>query len=968
MGSTFIASSMWARSVVVTGRLALLLVLVLVLVARDAAGQTAASIVGRVTDESGGVLPGVTVTATSPALQVPSVTDVTDADGQYRLTPLPIGIYSVEYSLSGFQPIKQEGIRLTAGFVARVDVGLKVGTLQETITVSGAAPVVDASSTAATTQLTREELELIPTNRNGINSLLVMAPGVRGTAEVGGRISFSPPQIRSFGQGAEPWFVVEGVYSPSPDATGSLGNYWDYNSLEEAVVQTVGTNAEVGGRGAYLNLLVRGGGNEFHGSSAFSYMSSELQGNNLTPELIAQGITSGDRILGRYDLSGDLGGYLVRDKVWFYAAVRDRQNYFETLGATPPPGKRNFQNQRGNVTGKASYQMNSTNKFIGWFASNRRSQESINRFTPWESRTDSPLWPKTWKAEWQSTFGDSMAVSAQWGRWGYVSPPRATSARGDWSTEAPTFDRITQMVSGANTAHGRAWDHRRHNPKATLSWYRPNWFLGDHELKAGLEYLVDRASTPFMPREAPNYRLIFVSGVATEIETQNTPVIDLQEMNNVVGYLQDNWQIHRRVSLNLGLRYDYLNPYVPPSCRDAAEYPAAALFPAQCFEKVQFNTFNKIAPRIRLAYDILGNGRTLIKGGWGRYYYRPTLGGDISPADPNATATARFRWNDPNRNRAFDPGEINLDPNGPAFIGITGGSNTIPNPDEKLPTDDQVSLSLERQLGATTGIRATAVYNRRANPYRVTNLLRPRSVYTNAVTRPDPGPDGVVGNADDPGKTITFYEYPATLRGRDFERFTRINDPDGEQTYKGIDVAFDKNLANGWMLSTSFSATKTHNPYMNALAINEFTTSSRSANDDPNAEINTANDTWEWLGRVTGSYVLPWDIAVSGVMEHRSGVAWARQAVFASTVLGSLTLNVEPIGSRRLPNTTVIDVRLEKTVRFPKSHLAKVQFNLYNLMNSNTILAVVTTSGSRFNQPSSILTPRVAELGISYRF
>lgn len=934
-----------------------------------AVAQTAAaSIVGRVTDESGAVLPGVTVTATSPALQVPSVVDVTNEAGEYRLTPLPIGAYSVEYSLSGFQPVRQEGIRLTAGFVARVDVGLKVGSLEETITVSGAAPVVDASSTAATTQLTREELELIPTNRNGINSLLVMAPGVRGTAEVGGRISFSPPQIRSFGQGAEPWFVVEGIYTPSPDATGSLGNYWDYNSLEEAVVQTVGTNAEVGGRGAYLNLLVKSGGNDFHGGGTFSYMSSDLQWSNLTDELRSQGITSGDRILGRYDVSGDLGGRIVRDKLWFYVGVRDRQNYFDVLGATVPSGKRNFQNQRANFTAKGSYQMNTRNKFIGWYASTRRSQETNNRFTPWESRTDSPLWPKTWKAEWQSTPTDSLVVSAQWGRWGYTSPPRATSERGDWSIEAPTFDRVTQLVSGANTAHGRAWDHRRHNPKATVSWFRPNAFLGSHELKGSVEYLRDLASTPFMPREAPNYRLIFVSGVPTEIETQNTPVIDLQQMNNVVTYLQDNWQIHRKVSLNIGLRYDYMSPFVPPSCREEAEYPAEGLFPAQCFEKVQFNTFHLFAPRIRLAYDVTGSGRTLIKGGWGRYYYRPTLGGDIAPADPNSTATARFRWNDLNGNRTFEPGEVNLDPNGPGFIGITGGSNTFPNPDEKLPTDDQYSVSLERQLAANMGIRITGVYNRRSNVYRTTNLLRPPGVYTNAVTRPDPGPDGVVGTGDDTGTTVTFYEFPSSLQGRNFERFTRINDPDADQSYKGFDLAFDKNLSNGWMLSTAFSMTKTHNPYMNALTVSEFTTSSRAANDDPNAEFNTANNTWEWLGRITGSYTLPWRITASGVMEHRSGVAWARQAVFNSPILGNLTMNVEPIGTRRLPNTTVFDVRVEKTVGLPKGHSARLQFNLYNVMNSNTVQAVVLTSGSRFNQPTSILTPRVAELGIAYRF
>jgi len=152
------------------------------------------------------------------------------------------------------------------------------------------------------------------------------------------------------------------------------------------------------------------------------------------------------------------------------------------------------------------------------------------------------------------------------------------------------------------------------------------------------------------------------------------------------------------------------------------------------------------------------------------------------------------------------------------------------------------------------------------------------------------------------------------------------------------------------------------------LTVNEFNTTSRAANDDPNAEINTANETWEWLFRATGSYLLPWDISVSGVVESRSGVPWARQVVFQSAVLGAITMNVEPIGTQRLPSTTVMDMRIEKALRLPRGHSARLQFNLYNLFNVNTVQAVVMQSGSRFNQPTSIVTPRVAEIGVAYRF
>jgi hypothetical protein len=148
---------------------------------RATAGQAAAvgSIIGQVKDEGGGVLPGVTVTATSPALQVPSIAAVTDAQGEYRLTPLAIGVYTVEYELSGFQKVRQEDVRITVGFIARLDIRLSVGALSETITVSGQTPVVDVTSTTTTTRFNKETLEVLPTNRNGLNSLLVQAPGTR---------------------------------------------------------------------------------------------------------------------------------------------------------------------------------------------------------------------------------------------------------------------------------------------------------------------------------------------------------------------------------------------------------------------------------------------------------------------------------------------------------------------------------------------------------------------------------------------------------------------------------------------------------------------------------------------------------------------------------------------------------------------------------------------------------------------
>ena len=273
---------MAVRSCLVTRFLVALSFCAVLLISAEASAQTQ-SIVGRVTDESGAVLPGVTVTTTSPALQVPSVSAVTDTNGDYRLSPLPIGTFSVTYELPGFETIRRADIRLTVGFVGRVDAVLKVGTLAETVTVSGASPMVDTQTTAATTQLTREQLEAIPGSKNGLISLLASAPGVRTTKEVGGSATNDQTQFRAFGQSGEAWNLIEGVFSNAPQTGGGAGNYFDFNSFDESAISTLGNPAKMPTRGIQIVSVVKSGSNQLHGQlTTGEYMTdwqSERQPN-----------------------------------------------------------------------------------------------------------------------------------------------------------------------------------------------------------------------------------------------------------------------------------------------------------------------------------------------------------------------------------------------------------------------------------------------------------------------------------------------------------------------------------------------------------------------------------------------------------------------------------------------------------------------------------------------------------------
>src|SRR6187399_1636166 len=210
------------------------------------AGQAAApaGIIGQITDGTGGVLPGVTVTATSPALQVPSVTAVTDAQGEYRLSPLPIGLYTVVYELAGFQNLRRENVRLTVGFVAKLDQVLNLGAVSETITVSGASPLVDVTNTSTRTELTREQLDVLPTSRDGVKAFMGQVPGVRSNLDVGASSLTDGVVYRAYGQLGESWNMLEGVLASSPDVNGGGGSHMEFNSIDGTRVQTIGSNAE----------------------------------------------------------------------------------------------------------------------------------------------------------------------------------------------------------------------------------------------------------------------------------------------------------------------------------------------------------------------------------------------------------------------------------------------------------------------------------------------------------------------------------------------------------------------------------------------------------------------------------------------------------------------------------------------------------------------------------------------------
>jgi hypothetical protein len=929
-----------------------------------------ANISGRVTDQTGGILPGVSVTVTGPSLLVPEITAITNELGEYRVSPLPVGLYTVTFGLDGFRSVRREDIRLTVGFTARVDVELGVGGSAETVTVVGQSPVVDVAATNASTVLTTEFLDLSAVSRNNGISLLQLAPGVRTHAEVGsGQYMFENAEGRAHGVGGQQWFTIDGMSSRGDFVMGT-----DFSTLEEVRLTTLGSDAESPTRGVQMSAVIKSGGNEFHGGGYLGGSNAGFQGSNLDDDLRAIGISQGDALDEQYDVRGDLGGPIVRDKVWFYAAMRQRKAQYEVTNSFKPDGSPALQINKQRVnTSKITYQASPRNRlsFLNIYEYGPE-EKSIDSVWAYESREIQVNRRSSTKGQWEGTLGGSTLVSLQGSylRNGlgseFVNNPQILG-RWDLETEAVTGDWPTS--GNRNTLWG--WE-----TKGSVTQYKSNWGgSGNHEFKTGFNF-VSEGNTRQPLKKDYAYVLLYEDGVPARVSFFNLPLRAKAYQNLTDVFLRDRWEMNRRLTLNLGFRYSHSTQKIPDSCRDAADFPADITFPAQCFDGLEQPFGSRVVPRVNFAYDVTGEGRTVVRGGYGQYTFRPNAN-SVGQFHPQNITYGIYNWRDLNGNNDWDLGETNRDRNGPDFIELTGNefgqfpTGFTVNPDLKQVLFDELTFGVERQLFSDMSISATYVFSRTSNVQRNRFLNRPYEAYNIPVTNRDPGPDGRLGTGDE-GELFTYSEYDRRFSGFEFERRQTINDPNADQSYNSLELTANKRMSSKWQLLTSFSATKKNIPYgarNNSSSIFLNVTGDNIGDFTPNLELNTADKTWDWEGKIVGSYILPYNIPLSVNYQHASGDPFARTVRFTGgRTIPAFEMPVEPIGSRRRPNTNLVTLGVRKAFALPKGHRVSIGTTLYNALNANTVVRTRLRSASNFLVPTAILPPRLGEFILEYSF
>ena len=597
-----------------------------------AAWAQSGAIAGTVKDTTGAVLPGVTVEVASPALIEKVRSATTDAQGQYRVEDLRPGSYSVTFTLTGFTTVKREGLDLNAGVTLPVNADLQVGGLQETLTVSGASPVVDVQNSKTQFVLTRQVLDSIPTPMNNA-SLAQITVGVYQTsgqsADVGGITGDTYAGIATHG-GADGMTFQDGMRTTTSTNFVTNSRYQPNQfSVQEMVLDTGGISAENLSGGVNINVVQKEGGNRFSGMFGANYANSHLQSDNLTSELRARGLANTSSLIRVHDVGVGFGGPLVKNKLWFYTAHRDWGGLSTSAGVYSNLTQNTvFYTPNFNAPGQNSDYTRDDNGHVTW---QMTSTMKLSGFAGFQDYCLCPLsYPsQAPESSYGYRFHPNNLVQALWT---YTASSRLLFQAGYTNRNEHhiveklpgTGNAVSVMDVGTGITYGSHWssstttrdaygDHGQqgqNSMRASMAYV-----TGSHSFKAGLQLFLgeDNLGGTNFGNNQP-YQLIFNNGIPIGLNLSSYPFFVTARIRDTGIFVQDQWTM-KRMTLNVGVRYDALYGYDPAQSR-----PAVIFTQAVCFDKVDNVPNGKdINPRFGLAYDLFGNAKTALKVSVGRY-------------------------------------------------------------------------------------------------------------------------------------------------------------------------------------------------------------------------------------------------------------------------------------------------------------------------------------------------------------
>jgi hypothetical protein len=960
------------------------------------AAYAQAAIVGSVQDTSGAVLPGVTVEAASPALIEKVRSVVTDGTGQYRIENLRPGTYTVTFTLPGFATVRREGIELTGTFTATVNADLRVGALEETITVSGETPVVDVQNTTRQRVMDAEIFETIPSGRTEYN-LGVLIPGVvlGGGQDVGG----------SGGQTAFPDMGIHG--SKSSDLAQTLGGMSisvlttgthqpmrvNPIAIQEVSMDTAGGGAEHAVGGVRINRLMREGSNTFNGSFMFSLANDAMQGDNLTQELRDRGLRTPDSIDINREIIGGFGGPIRRDRLWFFVAGLQRQSDMFAAGlfvnrnvnnpnawAYEPDLSQPATNIREHNDGslRLTLQASPRNKVgMTWI-------EDTLCWCPQSARLTSALeaeparsYPvrRIVQAEWTSPYTNRLLLEVSGGyMWG-------TSNQYPHETLAPGMIKVTEQATGMTYRSG---DPYRGRPEKVQTFrVATSYITGAHSFQVGLSHRSGSERENRFDNNPLSYR--FNNGVPNQLTQRALPIDLYREVDHDMGiFAQDKWTVGR-LAVAAGVRFDHWANSFPEH-----RIGPAALAPARniVLPAVEGSNYKDITPRLGASYDVFGNGRTAVKVSLNKYVTALGSGGLVgtggtNPADNLVTETNRS-WSDANRNYVADCDLINPSANGECGAvqnRLFGGTRAGTVYDEdylrgwgKRNHNWEFSLGLQQELAPR--IAGEFGYFRRAyGNFAVTDdrALTAADFDTFSITAPR-HPDLPDGGA----YTVTgLYDLKPARFGTPTDNLVTLSRNFGEQVeyWQGVDFTLNARPRPGVLLQGGISTGRTVTDTCEIRAKLPET-----ALTNPFCHVATAFLT---QAKFLGTYTIPRiDVQVSGTFQSLPGPNLLANYVASNALVqpslgrplagnaANVTVSILEPGTLYGERLNQLDLRFGKILRFGRTR-ANVGIDVFNAFNSNAVLAEnfnYAGTGATWRQPNEIVLARFVKFDVKFDF
>lgn len=966
--------------------------------------STAGGIAGVVKDPLGGVLPGVTVEAASPALIEKIRTVVTDGEGRYSIIGLQPGTYSVTFTLTGFNTTKREGIVLTAGFTAPLNAEMRVGTLEETVIVTGDSPLVDTQNVRQVTVISKELLETLPSAAQGGSVLISMTPGLTGTAslpDVGGSAGYRDgmgSNANNNYHGREGLkYNIDGLSILSVLNQGTFSFVPNPLLLGETAIET-GGSAESSGSGLTINAIPREGGNTFNFMTNVVFSNGSMQSDNLTDEWIRRGINSAGKVDFFVDAGGTAGGPIKTNRAWFFSALKGQNsktfqtnNFYnatqDTVLYTPDLSRpAHTDNLQRSGAGRITWQASKRNKLNGTFDIQKNCVcHQQNTLQAPEAQFLWHFYP-SWigQVTWSMPVNNRLLLEAAGG-----------AAISWWNSYLqPEVGRNNVQVTDTGYTYGMGSPRNpdrdeRYNQRVSMSYV-----TGSHNIKVGMtmeelfadygigfvpnanyntsDYIVDRAYT-------------FVSKKPTSITQFSRPyVLKDRVMPDVGIFAQDQWAINR-LAFNYGVRFDYMSGYVP-----AQDTAATRFIPARHFDRVDgLPNWKDFSPRVGVAYDLFGNGRTALKFNIGRYVTKEGTGiaDGLNPINTSVNQVAR-NWADTNGNFIPDCDLTNFLQNGECgqINNLNFGKPNVVTrwADDALkgfgarPAMWDVTVDVQHQLGSVVSLSAGYDHNWQSI-FRVTdNLsLTPADFDPFCITAPLntglPGGGGyqVCGLYD--VKPSRFSVVPDNLvtQASQYGKQQRVSD------------FFNVNIA------TRFKS---------GLLIRGGVDSGRFVTDTceiraqlPETALTNpfCHSSTPLIGntqlKLQGSYPLPGDTVVSAIFQNVPSVPYgATYNATNAAIFPSLGRNLAACGTRTLatctatvqvallnPNVnyearrTQLDLRLTKLFSLGQGRRLQANFDLYNALNS---AALLTTNNNfrlvnnQWRNPTAILAGRLIQL------